>query len=632
MLNQAIAKANLAQTLLSRDAFQPIPAYEDRERWAALAPEVRAYYRALGQQLQGCAWPELPAALYMDFVRNGNRSRYEAPYFVRRRQLFALLVAECIEGEGRLVDDLINGIWAICEESTWVLPAHNNNADNTRELANPDKLVDLDKQPLNVDLFAAETGSLLSWAVRLAGKRLDAESPLITRRICREVDARILTPFLERDDLWWMGLAHERPVNNWNPWINSNILAAALNLEPDPARRAALVEKIGRSTQRFLDHYAPDGGCDEGPAYFNVAGASLLDVLLLLDDATGGAVNLYGEPLIQNMGKYILYTHIADQWHVNFADAAARVRPDAMLLWRAGEKTGQPDLVAYAKSALARGFAALPYEAAQNTVYRRLCNLMEFQPQAYAGAEPVESREHYFPGIQVMTARSAANSTQGLFLAAKGGTNGESHNHNDVGNYLLAVDGEPLVVDAGVGVYTKFTFNAMRYTLWTMQSGYHNTAIVNGCDQLPGEAYAARSVSYAATEQGVAFALDMSGAYGPEACLERYERKITLGRALSRVEVADSVRLTRAVRPTALPLLCAVEPQLEAGVVRLRGTERGLRLTYDPALFDASVEAVALEDANLLYNWKRPQLYRLLLTRKQAQMEDAYALRFDLED
>ena len=630
MLNKAIAKADLAKTLVSSDDFQPIPAYEDRERWAALDPEIRAYYGALGQQMQGCAWPELPAALYMDFIRNGNRSRFEAPYFVRRRQLYALLVAECVEGAGRLVDDLINGAWAICEESTWVLPAHNNNPRNKPVLGDPDKLVDLDKRPLNVDLFAAETGSLLSWVVKLLGKRLDAESPILVRRIRREVDERILAPFLERDDLWWMGLAHEDPVNNWNPWINSNILAAALNLEKDAARRAALVEKVGRSSQRFLDFYEPDGGCDEGPGYFNVAGASLLDVLMLLDDATNGAVSIYQEPLIRNMGKYIMHTHIADQWHVNFADAAARVRPDAVLLWRAGEKTDEPDLVAYAKSALARGFAALPYEASQNTVYRRLRNLFEFHPQAYEGARPVESREHYFPGIQVVTARSEANSTKGLFLAAKGGTNGESHNHNDIGNYILAVDGEPLVVDAGV--YTKFTFNEMRYTLWTMQSGYHNTAVVNGCDQLPGKEYEARSVDYEATEQGVTFALDMAGAYGPEACLERYDRRIAFDRARSQVEVADTMRLTRAARPTVLPLLCGVKPQVEEGVVRLRGAGRGLRLIYDPAKFGASVETITLEDANLLHNWKRPQLYRLLLTRKQAQTEDAYALRFDLED
>ena len=107
-----------------------------------------------------------------------------------------------------------------------------------------------------------------------------------------EVDRRILTPALERDDFWWMGFT-PREVNNWNPWINSNWLAAALLLERDPARRARAVAKIARSLDRFIDSYPDDGGCDEGPSYWGRAGASLFESLELLHSATGGAVDVY---------------------------------------------------------------------------------------------------------------------------------------------------------------------------------------------------------------------------------------------------------------------------------------------------------------------------------------------------
>lgn len=627
MLNTAIQKADLAKSLVSKADFHPFPRYEERARWEALAPDLRAYFLGYGEAMQGCAWPELPARLYMDFVRNGNRARYEKPYFERRTALFGLVIAECVEGKGRFIDDIITGVWAICEESTWLLPAHNNIDRN----AVPNPLVDLEEEPLNLDLFSAETGSLLSWVYALLGTRLGQESPVIPRRIEREIDHRVLTPYEKRSDFGWMALSHNHPVNNWNPWINSNVLAAALNIEPAKARRASLLEKIGRSTQRFIDSYAPDGGCDEGPGYFNVAGASLLDILGLYEDATGGKVDIYQQPLIQNMGKFIMYTHIAGNWHVNFADAPARVQPDGMLLWRAGIKTGQEDLVDYACGALAGGFSAPPYGVAHNTVYRRLGNLFQYSAADYERAPLVEASGHYFPGIEVLTARTRENSDEGLFLAIKGGHNGESHNHNDIGNYIIALDGEPLVADAGVGVYTKFTFNEMRYTIWTMQSGYHNTAILNGHDQLPGTEHGAKDVACTESDRGAAFSLEMAGAYGPEAGVSSYRRALTFSRETNTITIEDRVKLAKAETPTALPLLTAVKPEVKAGVLRLPGEKRALLLTFDPAQFEASTEAIALDDANLQKNWERPFLYRTLLTRKAMPLEDAYTVTYSIE-
>ncbi len=65
-------------------------------------------------------------------------------------------------------------------------------------------------------------------------------------------------------------------------------------------------------------------------------------------------------------------------------------------------------------------------------------------------------------------------------MAAKGGFNNESHNHNDVGTFSLYVNTIPVILDAGVGTYAKQTFGKDRYTIWTMQSNYHNLPMING--------------------------------------------------------------------------------------------------------------------------------------------------------
>lgn len=204
----------------------------------------------------------------------------------------------------------------MCEETYWGVPAHVGIQKRGSGLP--------DVEEPTIDLFSAETGELLVWCAYLLGPALDKVNPLVRERIKVEVRRRLVEPYRLRDDFWWMGFGEDRPVNNWNPWINSNILACALLVETDPVQRAALVHKVLASLDRFLDAYHPDGGCDEGPGYWGRAGGSLFDNLELLLSASGGAIDFYRVPLIAEIGKYIYRAHIYDHWFVNFADASAK--------------------------------------------------------------------------------------------------------------------------------------------------------------------------------------------------------------------------------------------------------------------------------------------------------------------
>jgi hypothetical protein len=73
-----------------------------------------------------------------------------------------------------------------------------------------------------------------------------------------------------------------------------------------------------------------------------------------------------------------------------------------------------------------------------------------------------------------MAAREKGGSIEGLYVAAKGGYNDESHNQNDAGHFIVYSDGQPPIIDVGVETYSTKTFSASRYDIWTMQSGYHN--------------------------------------------------------------------------------------------------------------------------------------------------------------
>ncbi|MFO7635632.1 MAG: hypothetical protein R6W76_24000, partial [Caldilinea sp.] len=334
--------ANLSAHLQDQQAFRPYPTIEDRASWESLPATVRTAHIGRGAEALGYAWPALPATRYLEFARIGNRSNFEELHFDRRHTLETLVLAECMEAQGRFLDDIVNGVWTICEETSWCLPAHIRvqRAGNTL----PDVT-----EPI-VDLFAAETSALLAWTLYLLGERVDSVSLLVRPRIEHEIQSRVLTPCLERDDFWWMGFVDRgRRVNNWNPWICSNWLASVLIVENDKARRGAAVAKIMRAIDNFVDPYPTDGGCDEGPNYWGRAGASLFDNLELLYAASEGWIDLYGEPLVQEIGRYIYRAHIDGDFYLNFADASAIVHPEALLVYRYGLRIGDAKMVAFGR-------------------------------------------------------------------------------------------------------------------------------------------------------------------------------------------------------------------------------------------------------------------------------------------
>ena len=114
-----------------------------------------------------------------------------------------------------------------------------------------------------IDLFAAQTACTLALVVRMVEKELDNVTPVIRRRVLRELDERIFTPFLYRDDFHWMGMIR-KDLNNWTPWILSSIFMAALAVIRDDTLLRQLFSRGLTMLDRYLDGIPEDGGCDEG--------------------------------------------------------------------------------------------------------------------------------------------------------------------------------------------------------------------------------------------------------------------------------------------------------------------------------------------------------------------------------
>lgn len=397
-------------------------------------------------------------------------------------------------------------------------------------------------------------------------------------------------------------------INNWNPWCNSNALMTFMLLENDTDRLAKAVMRSIESVDKFINYVHQDGACEEGPSYWGHASGKLLDYLVLLSDITGDKINIFDNPQIRNMGEYISRSYVGNGWVVNFADASAKGGGDPYLIFRYGKAIQSQELLAFAGYLNTGKGIGLK----SRDVYRIL-EAFQVDRELQQMKDPRKSPDYtWYPETEFYYARKGK-----AFFAAKGGYNDESHNHNDAGTFSLWVNDTPMLIDAGVGTYTRQTFSSERYTIWTMQSNYHNLPLVNGVPQKYGRKYKAKVLDAANGR----FSVDIAGAYPAEAKIKEWKRSYQVKG--NRLAIRDQFELTEASQPNQVNFLTWGEVQLEEGQVTIQVNGQKAVLKFDGKAFEAKKESIALTDPRLSNVWGK-EIYRISLTAKQVADKGDY--------
>jgi len=617
LLSTTYTESFLESHLAAPGTWHPYPTANERAAWEAVPGDIHAAIVERAEADQKTGWKALLATRFLDFKRNGNRSRFEADSFGRRAMLQHLVLAECLEGKGRFVDDIVNGIWLVCEETFWGAPAHLG--AQKAGVGLPDV-----SEPI-IELFSAETAQMLAWTSYLLAPQLDQVSPLVNKRIRIEVERRMLKPARERNDFVWMGLGgrkQEHRLNNWNPWINSNLLVTNLILEDDAKLRVDETLRIARSVDAYWNDYWPDAAEEEGPGYYSRSVLSLFEVIDTLESATGNATNIFADPFLDAMGRFILNAHIAGDDYVAYGDAHRHAAPSGDVLYRFGKAVRDEQLQAFgalyaAKSGWNATGAGLTGALNENlaSLSRSIPAVLEATEIRSAKQQDVLVRDAWYPDFGLMTAREKAGSTDGMYVAVLASNNGRSHSHNDSGNFVIYLDGQPVAIDVGVEAYTAQTFGRDRYSLWTMQSAYHNLPTVGGVMQHEGVEYAATDKKYETNDQFARVSFDIASAYPNEAGIRKWIRTVTLDRVGNRVVVEEDFELERP-EEVQLSIMSSRAPEsYKTGILDLplqAGSGRTATLTFPASDLRLDVEAIQLNDAGLRESWGQ-EIYRIRL-------------------
>lgn len=606
LLQQTTDIDKLKSVLVTDQQWVKYPAYTDRQGWDNLFASTKDEYIRRGEKQLNYQWQVVKATDYMEFERSGSREIMEKPFDDNNMAIVDLLMAELAEGKGRFMPQLINGVFHTCEMTSWALSAHLITQKVHRSL--PDHREQL------IDLTSGDLSSMLAWTYYFLHTEFDKVNPSISPRLRHELEERTIKPYMNEENYYWWQAFRATPttmVNNWNPWCNSNVLQTMMLLENDPAQLAAGVYRTMQSVDRFLNYVHADGACEEGPSYWGHAGGKLFDYLNLLSEVTGGQISLFDNPMIKSIGEYISRSYVGDGWVVNFADASAKGGGDASLIYRFGKAVDSREMMQFAammnKNKMARN----------RDLYRTL-KALEVREEL-AATEPAHIRpaHTWYPETEFCYLKDKS----GLFFAAKGGYNDESHNHNDAGTFSLWMKNMPIFIDAGVGTYTRQTFSSERYSIWTMQSNYHNLPMINGVPQKYGRRYKATEVKY--NKKGNSFSANIATAYPEEAKVDKWIRSYTLKNG--KLLVADRFSLKEATDKNVLHFMTwgKVDASV-SGKVSIEVNGQKAVLEYNPSQLEAGIETVTLTDPRLSGVWGE-QIYRVTLTAKALTQNGTYS-------
>ncbi|MBN2581004.1 MAG: heparinase II/III family protein [Pirellulales bacterium] len=478
------------------------PAIADRRAWEEIGK--RPEFANVVKKAEDAAkkpLPELTDDLYLEFSRTGNRTHYQKAVGKWYDILDTLIYAECLENRGRFLPAIERTIKAFCDMKTWVLPAHDGGLKNFRG------------ESRVIDLRSAHVSWELATAAYWLGEKL---SPPVRRRIAEELRRRTFQPWESYLHTGKPEMNWPRSKGNWNAVCLAGVTGAALANVESLERRAFFAAAAEKGIQKYLDGFSPDGYCSEGIGYWNYGFGHYVMLAETLRRATGNKLDWLKNPRLKPIALAPVNLNILPGVYPAFADCRLGTKPDAVTVaclsrrlnlglygW---EARGAEEALALHGNLTKFGLFGV---AGDNPLFPAEGTEQSFSQESLSKPLPLRS---WFPDAGVLICRPG-DPQNGLGAALKGGHNGEFHNHNDVGSFVVALRKSTPLLDLGSVVYDRNTFGKHRYENNVMNSFGHSVPRVAGKLQSTGSAARAKVLKTEFTDAQDTLVLDLRPAY-----------------------------------------------------------------------------------------------------------------------
>ncbi|KAJ3111289.1 hypothetical protein HDU96_005824 [Phlyctochytrium bullatum] len=484
--------------------------------------------------------PNFPLGLYLAFNTNGTRAS-DPIINARHRSLHTFALAECFEFRGRFIEPFQNALVGILNDPTWSFAAHDTGLFNFAN--NPNQVV--------VDLVSTALGANMGQALYLLNDLIGPSLITIARAKLHE---RVTRPIIDTirgigfHKVWWM-----RHDNNWNPVCWYGVLHTAFTTllrDADGTRSATamLAAEAIRSLPQYLKSFTSDGFATEGVSYYNYGFSRYAGIRELLYQASGGFFDLFSQSKVASVGTTPARGAMRDGVVAAFGDARTSEKFEANLVsylnWAFGVRDGV-------------GRQAPPWSPNTDLpgiVFRLFLSLDDRavwrRPAFDIPASQNNPLRGWFPAAATLVMRASPDApqwTSRLEMTIKGGGNLGSHNHNDLGSYVILCDGLHVLGDPGGPlIYNSSTFDSnQRYGSPLLNSYGHPVPYIMNQLQMESSRVlngATLPVTTFFSETVDTYSVDMTTAYPSGAGVRSVTRNVVYSRvAQGRIYMNDTV-------------------------------------------------------------------------------------------
>lgn len=327
---------------------------------------------------------------------------------------------------------------------------------------------------------------------------------------------------------------------NWNVVCNTGMTLGALAVAEDyPEEAETILKNAAHYMPNCLKHFAPDGVCYEGPAYWGYTNSYLSLYLKAVNDNGGDQGGIGQLPGVSRTALFYKRTLTPSGQRFNFGNASAEEVLNTPAFFFFSKHYGQPEIAEWFRKEIEKTIR-------QNQPMHQLffLSLPWFNPASPAQNEQIPALEVYHNSINDLLVLNVDRKEKGsVFLVAKGGLPNQAHQQMDCGTFIIESDSVCWTEDLGADDYALPGFwdgkpGGDRWKYFRNNNFSHNTLNIDRQPQYAnGKAFVCEENTHTAHPYA---RLDLSEVYKVQA--HKAFRKFTLINDHT-IEVEDEVEL-----------------------------------------------------------------------------------------
>lgn len=267
---------------------------------------------------------------------------------------------------------------------------------------------------------------------------------------------------------------------NWNVVCNAGMVMAALGVAEDyPQETATILDNAAKYMPNCLKHFAPDGVCYEGPAYWQYTASYLALYLKAVADNDNGKGNIARLTGLERTALYQKRTLTPSGRIFNFGNAGADAQ-NSPAYFQFSRMYGQPEVAEWYRGRVKK-------TVEDNLPLHQLffLSLPWFDGASPKKTEKIPALEIYHNTINdIIVFNGNRNKKGSLFLIAKGGEPRHAHQHLDGGTFIVESNGICWTEDLGSDDYALPGFwdgrpDGQRWKYFRNNNFSHNTLSID---------------------------------------------------------------------------------------------------------------------------------------------------------